>query len=217
VGPGSGCAHECNEFSARSLARRHTLFDISVRPSRAESFTFEPSYSTPARSPSPLLIPEPSQFAELLATAARIPPIEQELYFTRDAICPPPDSDDALAAEYTELRFPIPQDYHNLLGVLSKQKRTTLPPRCPQTTISTLGPHYSVRSDRLPLRNLEQLALRGFLDENLNNQFIRPSQSSTGPPVLFIRKEDRSLRLVDDLGLNNSPKMIGVRSHLSLI
>jgi hypothetical protein len=31
---------------------------------------------------------------------------------------------------------------------------------------------------------VEKLALREFLDENLNNQFIRPSQSSASPPVL---------------------------------
>ena len=48
---------------------------------------------------------------------------------------------------------------------------------------------------------VEQLALREFLDENLKNQFIRPSQSSAGAPVLFIK--DGTLRLaVDYTGLN---------------
>jgi len=52
------------------------------------------------------------------------------------------------------------------------------------------------------LSEVEQLAPREFLDENLNNQLTRPSQSSTGPPVSFIRK-DGSLRLaVDDRGLS---------------
>jgi len=49
------------------------------------------------------------------------------------------------------------------------------------------GPIYS-------LSEVEQLALREFLDENLNNEFLL----SYGPPVLFIKK-DGSLRLtVDD-------------------
>jgi len=54
------------------------------------------------------------------------------------------------------------------------------------------GPIYS-------LSEVEQLALREFLDGNLNNELICPSQLSTGPPVLFIKKKDGSLRLaVDD-------------------
>jgi hypothetical protein len=65
---------------------------------------------------------------------------------------------------------------------------------------TTPGPIYS-RSEA------EQLALRGFLDENLNNQFIPPSQSSAGPPVLFIKNKDGSLRLaVDDRSLNKFTK-----------
>jgi len=85
---------------------------------------------------------------------------------------------------------------------------STLPPRRPHDhhidlmddTTLPYGPIYS-------LSEVEQLALREFFDENLNNQFIRPSQSPIRPPVLFIRK-DRSLRLaVDERGLNKiTPK-----------
>jgi len=75
---------------------------------------------------------------------------------------------------------------------------STLPPRRPHDhhidlmddTTLPYGPIYS-------LSEVEQLALREFLDENLNNQFIRPSQSPTRPPVLFIKK-DGSLRLAND-------------------
>jgi len=186
-GPPLDVAHECNKFSfsTRSLARRHALLDISARASRAECFTFEPSYSTPVRSPSPSLIPEPSRSAGLFARAAQIPPIEQELYFARGAICPFPDSalvDDARAAEYAELRSPIPQDYHDLLSVLSKQKRTTLPPRCPHHH------HIDLMDHTTPHGPIDSLSKVSNNYENLNNQFIRPSQSSIGPPVLFIRK-----------------------------
>ena len=62
------------------------------------------------------------------------------------------------------------------------------------------GPIYS-------LSEVERLALREFLDENLKNQFIRPSQSSAGAPVLFIKKKDGSLRLaVNYRGLNKVTK-----------
>ena len=137
------------------------------------------------------------------------------MYFARTAICPPPDSalvDDARAAEYAELRSPIPQDYHNLLGVLSKRKRTPFLPRRPHDHNIDLMDHTT------PYGPIDSLSDISNNYENLNNQFIRPSQSSTGPPVLFIRKKDGSLHLaIDDRGLNKSPKSIGIRSRLSLV
>ena len=50
-------------------------------------------------------------------------------------------------------------------------------------------------------------ALRQFLDENLRNGFIWPSNSSHGAPILFVKKKDGSLRLcVDFRGLNKISK-----------
>jgi hypothetical protein len=67
-------------------------------------------------------------------------------------------------------------------------------------TTPPFGPIYS-------LSEVEQLALREFLDDNLKNQFIHPSQSSAGAPILFIKKKDGSLRLaVDYRGLNKITK-----------
>ena len=57
------------------------------------------------------------------------------------------------------------------------------------------------------LSEVELLALREFLDENLKNKMICPSQSSTGAPILFIKKKDGSLHLaVDYCGLNKITK-----------
>jgi hypothetical protein len=57
------------------------------------------------------------------------------------------------------------------------------------------------------LSEVEQLALQEFLDNNLKNQFIRPSQSSAGTPILFIKKKDSSLQLaVDYCSLNKITK-----------
>jgi len=50
---------------------------------------------------------------------------------------------------------------------------------------------------------MEQLALRNFLDNNLANYFIRPSQSPSDALILFIKRKDSSLRLgVENRGLN---------------
>ena len=77
------------------------------------------------------------------------------------------------------------------------------------------GPPYSSVRSELP--EVGQLALREFLDENLNNRLTRPSQSSTGPPVPSIMK-DGSLRLaVDDRGRNKITQRMGIRPRVSLI
>jgi len=60
---------------------------------------------------------------------------------------------------------------------------------------------------RYSLSKVEQLALQEFLNENLNNRSIRPSQSS---PVLFIKKKDGALCLaVHECGLNKITKKDG--------
>src|ERR1700679_3813160 len=50
-------------------------------------------------------------------------------------------------------------------------------------------------------------ALRIFIDENLNNRFIRPSNSPHGAPILFVKKRSGELRLcIDYRGLNQISK-----------
>ena len=59
------------------------------------------------------------------------------------------------------------------------------------------GPIYSLGSVKLK-------TLKTYLETNLANGFIRPSTSSTGAPIQFDRKPDRSFRLcVDYRGFNN--------------
>ena len=54
--------------------------------------------------------------------------------------------------------------------------------------------------DSLP--EVEKLVLQNSLDENPANEFIHSSQSSSGAPIIFIKKKDNYLRLaVDDRGL----------------
>ena len=136
--------------------------------------------------------------------------IEPEACTTCTAVPLPGSSyvDDALAAEFTKLQPQIPTDYHDYLDVFSKCKGTTLPPcqshnhhiNLMDDTTPPFGPIYS-------LSKVKQLALREFLDENLKNQFIQPSQSSVGTPILFVKKKNGSLQLaVDYRSLNKVTK-----------
>jgi len=104
-----------------------------------------------------------------------------------------------LAPEYAELQSQIPQDYHDLLGVVSKQMRTTLPPRCPHDHHIDLMYHTPPYGPMYSFSEVEQLALREFLDESSSILYW-----STRP---FVKKKDGSLRLaVDDGGLNKITK-----------
>ena len=59
------------------------------------------------------------------------------------------------------------------------------------------GPIYS-------LGPVELKTLKTYIETNLANDFIRPSKSPAGAPILFVGKPDGSLRLcVDYRGLNN--------------
>ena len=70
-----------------------------------------------------------------------------------------------------------------------------------------------------PIYNLSQnelATLREYLDENLAKNFIRHLKSPAGAPILFVKKEDGSLRMcVDYRGLNKI--IVKNRYPLSLI
>jgi hypothetical protein len=102
------------------------------------------------------------------------------------------------------LRTMVPPQYHDYLDVFSKSSADTLPPHRPydhaidikEGTNPPFGPIYSLSEPELK-------ALASWLKENLSKGFIRPSQSSAGAPILFVKKKDGSLRLcVDYRGLN---------------
>ena len=45
------------------------------------------------------------------------------------------------------------------------------------------------------MTEIENLALKEFVKENLKKGYIQPSQSLAGYPVLFIPKKNRKLRM----------------------
>lgn len=97
----------------------------------------------------------------------------------------------------------LPRQYEAWTNVFSEEGAAQLPGEAVTHEIPTMegkmppwGPLYSLSQHELK-------TLREYLDKMLQRGWIRPSQSSAGAPVLFVRKPDGSLRLcVDYRGLN---------------
>ncbi|MBW0498884.1 hypothetical protein O181_038599 [Austropuccinia psidii MF-1] len=92
----------------------------------------------------------------------------------------------------------VPPSYHQYLGVFSKVKDEKPPP-------PHASDHHIELEGLLPpvgviysLSKNESQTLRAYISENLEKGFIRPSSSSTGAPVLFVKKKDGGLRLCVD-------------------
>ncbi|MBW0576007.1 hypothetical protein O181_115722 [Austropuccinia psidii MF-1] len=82
----------------------------------------------------------------------------------------------------------VPPVYHQYLDVFSKVKAEKLPSHCAcdhhielEGLLPPIGVIYS-------LSNQESETLRAYISENVEKGFISPSSSSTGAPVLFLRK-----------------------------
>ena len=93
----------------------------------------------------------------------------------------------------------VPEHYRDFRDVFSKEAFDELPPRKPWDHAIDLAPDAKLPQGRtFPLSPVEQRELDAFLRENLANGRIRPSKSPTGALVFFVKKKDRSLRLVQD-------------------
>ncbi|MBW0576964.1 hypothetical protein O181_116679 [Austropuccinia psidii MF-1] len=98
----------------------------------------------------------------------------------------------------------VPPPYHQYLDVFSKVKAEKLPPHCAcdhhielEGLIPPVGVIYS-------LSNNESEKLQAYNSENVEKAFIRPSSSSTGAPILFVKKKDGDLCLCVDYHKLNS-------------
>ncbi|MBW0527980.1 hypothetical protein O181_067695 [Austropuccinia psidii MF-1] len=92
----------------------------------------------------------------------------------------------------------VPPAYHQYLDVFCKVKAEKLPPHhaCDhhielEGLLPPIGVIYS-------LSNQESETLRAYISENVEKGFIRPSSSSTGEPVLFVKKKDGGICLCVD-------------------
>ncbi|MBW0569809.1 hypothetical protein O181_109524 [Austropuccinia psidii MF-1] len=84
----------------------------------------------------------------------------------------------------------VPSVYHQYLYSFSKVKAVKPSPHCAcdhhielEGSLPPFGVIYS-------LSNQESDTLRAYVSENVDEGFIRPSSSSTGAPVLLIKKKD---------------------------
>ena len=102
----------------------------------------------------------------------------------------------------------ILEEYHKFQDVFSKTKATNLAPHCPYDLKIDLDKDAQLLLRRMyPRVEIELQALRTFLNKNLRMNFIRPSHSAHGAPILFIKKKDGSLCLcVDFRSLNKISK-----------
>jgi hypothetical protein len=98
----------------------------------------------------------------------------------------------------------VPPEYHRFLPLFSEAEANKLPPHRPYDHRIPLKEDFTPPFRPIyPLSRTELEALRKWLNENLSKGFIRASSSPAGPPILFVKKSDRSLRLcVEYRGLN---------------
>jgi hypothetical protein len=98
------------------------------------------------------------------------------------------------------LKPTIPPEYQDLAEVFSEEKANTLPPhRDGLDHVITL--EEGTKPVFEPIYNLSEVelrTLRDYIEDNLRKGFIRPSSSPFDLSVLFVKKSDRSLRLVVD-------------------
>ncbi|MBW0542600.1 hypothetical protein O181_082315 [Austropuccinia psidii MF-1] len=98
----------------------------------------------------------------------------------------------------------VPSVYHQYLDVFSKVKAEKPPPHraCDhhielEGSLPPVGVIYS-------LSNQESDTLRAYISENVEKGFIWSSSSSTGAPVIFVKKKGGGLRLCVDYRKLNS-------------
>jgi hypothetical protein len=93
----------------------------------------------------------------------------------------------------------IPEEYHKFFDIFSKGKVETLPEHCPYDLKIDLEEGQAPPSGHMYSLSPSELGpLRTFIEDNVRSGFIRPTNSLHGAPILFMRKEDRSLQLCMD-------------------
>lgn len=98
----------------------------------------------------------------------------------------------------------VPQEYHNLGEVFSKEKALALPPHRSYDCAIDLVPDAPLLSSRLyNLLHPERKAMEDYIGSSLAAGLIRPSSSPLGAGLYFVAKKDKSLRpCIDYRGLN---------------
>ena len=99
----------------------------------------------------------------------------------------------------------VPEQYHDLAEVFSKERALSLPPHRPYDCAIDLLPGATLPSSRLyNLSGPERQAMEEYIKDSLASGIIRPSSSPVGAGFFFVAKKDKTLRpCIDFRGLNN--------------
>ncbi|QRW23270.1 Retrotransposable element Tf2 protein [Rhizoctonia solani] len=93
----------------------------------------------------------------------------------------------------------LPEQYHEFAKVFGKEEFKVLPPHREYDIAIDLVPDAKLSPGPLyGMTDAESKALKQHIDKELATGKICPSTSSTGAPVMFVKKADGSLRLVVD-------------------
>ncbi|QRW25224.1 Retrotransposable element Tf2 protein [Rhizoctonia solani] len=93
----------------------------------------------------------------------------------------------------------LPPQYHEFAKVFGKEEFKVLPPHREYDISIDLVPDAKLTPGPIyGMTDAESKALKQHIDEELATGKIRPSTSSAGAPVMFVKKADGSLRLVVD-------------------
>ncbi len=99
----------------------------------------------------------------------------------------------------------VPQEYHDLATVFSKELALSLPPHHPYDCAINLLPGSSLPSSHLyNLSRPEKEAMEAYIKDSLATGLICPSSSPLGAGFFFVKKKDSTLRpCIDFRGLND--------------
>ncbi|QRW26175.1 Retrotransposable element Tf2 protein [Rhizoctonia solani] len=93
----------------------------------------------------------------------------------------------------------LPEQYHEFAKVFGEEEFKVLPPHREYDISIDLVPDAKLSPGPLyGMTDAESKALKQHIDEEIATGKICPSTSSTGAPVMFVKKADGSLRLVVD-------------------
>ncbi|QRW23070.1 Retrotransposable element Tf2 protein [Rhizoctonia solani] len=93
----------------------------------------------------------------------------------------------------------LPSQYHEFARVFGKEEFKVLPPHREYNIAIDLVPDARLIPGPIyGMTDAESKALKQHIEEELATGKIRPSTSSTGAPVMFVKKANGSLRLVVD-------------------
>ncbi len=110
----------------------------------------------------------------------------------------------------------IPSDYRAFQDVFSKQAATKLPPHRPWDCAIDLLPGHKLPKGRVyPLSIPERKAMEEYIQEALNQGYIRPSSSPAASSFFFVGKKDGGLRpCIDYRALNSQTVKLPLSTSL---